>query len=259
MKIDNLTIICIAGNEEKNIVDCFKSANFAKDMVMVAANSHDMTKSLAKKNFPNLKIIEIDDEYGKHFAKWRNLGLTNSSTDWIFYIDADERITPSLKNEILSIISQPVTHTCYAVPRANYFLGQRVRHGGTYPDYVRRLFYRPSLKKWTGILHEQPEFSGTQGYLKQDLLHFTHTDLTSMLIKSISWTQAEAQALYDSGHPPVVWWRFIRMIITKLWERLFTQKMFLDGTVGWISAIFEAFDTFIIYSRLWELQQRKTK
>ncbi len=257
MKFENLTIIILCGNEQKNIASAVKSAKFASNLVLVAANSTDDSKSITKQIFPKVNIVETFDEYGKHFSKWRNLGLEASTTDWIFYLDADEIITPKLQEEIYSIINSPDSQSCYAVPRANYFLQHRVRHGGTYPDYVRRLFRRQDLKKWTGILHEQPEFKGQQAYLKNDLLHYTHNDLTSMLNKTINWTEAEALALYNSGHPPVVWWRFIRMILTKLWERLFLQKMYLDGTVGWISAIFESFDTFIIYSRLWELQQQQ--
>jgi hypothetical protein len=96
------------------------------------------------------------------------------------------------------------------------------------------------------------------GYLKHDLLHFTHTDLTSMLQKSIAWTDMEARAIHAGNHPPVVWWRFIRMMLTKIWQRLIREQIWRDGTVGWISLIFETFDTFIIYARLWELQQNET-
>jgi hypothetical protein len=79
-----------------------------------------------------------------------------------------------------------------------------------------------------------------------------------MLIKSISWTDTEAKMLLAVNHPPVVWWRILRMMFTKIWERLIRQQMWRDGTVGWISAIFESFDTFMIYARLWELQQKRS-
>jgi hypothetical protein len=69
----------------------------------------------------------------------------------------------------------------------------------------------------------------------------------------------EAKELYQTTHPPVVWWRFIRMMLTKFIYRLFYQQMFRDGIVGWISVIFESFDTFMIYARLWELQQKPSK
>ena len=79
-----------------------------------------------------------------------------------------------------------------------------------------------------------------------------------MLQKSINWTLVQAKTIYNSQHPPIVWWRIIRMMLTKIWERLIIQQMWRDGLVGWISVIFEMFDTSMIYSQVWELQQTKT-
>jgi len=250
-----LSIIILAGNEERIISNCLKSCNFADEIVLVAANSNDNTKKIAQSASRRIKIIETNDEYNKHFSKWRNLGLKNATGDWILYIDADEQITPKLKEEILIVINNS-QHPYYVIPRANYFLGKRVKHGGTYPDYVKRLFDKNHFKGYSGILHEEPIITGTLGYLKNDLLHFTHRDLNSMLQKTMVWTQMESEALYKSNHPKIVPWRIVRMFFTKLWERLIKQQMYLDGTVGWVSSIFEAFDTFIIYAKLWELQQK---
>ncbi len=253
-----LSIIIIAGNEQDNIKEVIKTCLWADQIILVAANSTDNTVKIAQKLDKNINIIETTDEYGKNFAKWRNLGLKQVSTDWLLYVDADERITSKLKADIQSVISDSrLSNTHYAIPRANHFLGKRVRYGGTYPDYVVRLYQTKHLKKWTGKLHETAKTSGSLGYLNSDLLHYTHTDLTSMLQKTIIWTQIEAQALYQANHPQVFWWRFPRMILTKLFERLLKQKMYKDGIVGWISAIFESYNTFIIYARLWELQQNR--
>ena len=253
-----LSIIIIAGNEQDNIKNAIKTCLWADKIILVAANSTDNTVKLAKKLDKNIEIIKTTDEYGKNFAKWRNLGLKSVTTDWLLYIDADERITLDLRKEIRATITNfALSYSHYAIPRANYFLARRVKHGGTYPDYVVRLYQTSHIKKWQGKLHEKAITAGSLGYLKTDLLHYTHTDLTSMLQKTIIWTQTEAQALYQADHPQVFWWRFPRMMITKLYERLIKQKMYKDGMVGWISSIFESYNTFIIYARLWELQQGK--
>ena len=252
-----LSIIIIAGNESKNIKGAINTAKWADEIILVAANSTDNTVNLAKKELKTIKIFKTTDQYGKNFSKWRNIGLKHATTDWIFYLDADERIDTKLKKEIKNTISSFTDHTHYAIPRANHFLGRRVRFGGTYPDYVIRLYNRQNIKKWVGKLHESAQTTGNIGYLKSNLLHYTHTNISSMLQKTIIWTDTEAQALYDSNHPPIVWWRFIRMMLSKLYERLIKQKMYKDGIVGWISAIFESYNTFIIYARLWEKQQTK--
>ncbi|MDD4938333.1 MAG: glycosyltransferase family 2 protein [Candidatus Shapirobacteria bacterium] len=254
----DLSIIILAGNEEKVIIDCLESCKWAHEVILVAANSTDNTIQLAKKTISNIKITKTFDEYNKNFCKWRNLGFKKSSQEWLLYIDADERITLSLKKEIINIIQKKQSKfTHFAIPRANFYLGKRVRYGGSYPDYVKRLFKRKNFNGYKGFLHEEPVVTGELGYLKSDLLHYTHRDLHSMLEKTLVWSDMEAMALYKDDHPPVVWWRIIRMMITKFWERLIKQKMWKDGTVGWISVIFESFNTFLIYARLWEIQQKK--
>jgi len=263
MAIKNLSIIILAGNEEKIIAKCIESCCFASEIILVAANSTDNTKKIAQKiantKKVKLKIVETQDEYNKNFTKWRNLGYQNATKDWILYIDADEIINNKLKKEIIETIGYPMPHTHYAIPRANHFLGKRVRYGGTYPDYVKRLFKKDSFAGYRGYLHEEPIVKGKLSYLKNDLLHFTHRDLSSMIQKTNAWTDMEAQALFDNHHPPVYWWRFPRMMLTKFYQRLIKEKMYKDGIVGWISAIFESFDTFIIYAKLWELQRDNFK
>lgn len=250
-----LSIIINAGNEQNVIAPCLHSASFADEIIFIAANSTDNTIKIAREICPSIKLTKVFDSYGQNYAKWHNLGLAQATSDWVFHLDADERITPKLRQELLTTIKKPL-FDFYVVPRANYFLGRRVRHGGTYPDYVKRLFQRSKIRKWAGKIHEEPLIDGSPGFLKNDLLHFTHRHLTSMLQKTILWTDIEAKALFQNNHPPVVWWRFFRMMSTKFWQRFVAQSMWRDGLVGWISAVFEVFDTFIIYARLWELQQQ---
>lgn len=259
MKLNNLSTIILAGNEEKMIVDCLKSCFFSGEIILVAANSTDNTVQLAQKTYPSIKIVKTNDGYNRNFSKWRNLGLSKATKDWILYIDSDERVTESLQQEIKKTISNKSEFSHFAIPRANFYLGKRVKYGGSYPDYAIRLFQKQFLKGYQGILHEQPIVDGQISYLKSDLSHFTHRDLSSMLQKTLVWTDMEAKALFESNHPPVVWWRIIRMMLTKIWERLIKQQMWRDKTVGWISVIFETFDTFLIYARLWEIQQKNKK
>jgi glycosyltransferase involved in cell wall biosynthesis len=259
MKKNTLSIIIVAGNEKETISDCLKSASFADEIILVQnpATTPD-TLLLAKKIFPQIKIA-IFDQPAIDFAAWHNLGANKATGKWQLHLDCDERIPSSLKKEIQTIVnSSNPPFSNFDIPRANFFLGHRVRYGGTYPDYVKRLFLTEKLSGFINPLHEQPQVSGQGSVLKNDLTHLTHRDLSSMLFKSLKWTQLEAKMLYQDKHPPVVWWRIIRMMLTKLTERIIKQQMWRDGTVGWISAIFETFDTFIIYSRLWELQNHET-
>ncbi len=254
-KKTNITIVIVAGNEEDIIEKALKSSTWADSIVLVAANSTDNTIKIAQKYTKD--IVVHQDEYEKHFDIWRNLGLKTAQTDWIFYLDADEIISLGLKKELIKTASSSTDHAYFVLPRQNHYLGQKVRHGGTYPDYVKRFFKRSNLKKWQGSLHEEPLVNGSMGKLKNDLLHYTHRDLSSMLKKTIIWTQTEAKYLYQAKHPPVAWWRIFRMMATKAWERFIKQSAWKDGTVGIINSIFEVFNTFIIYARLFEMQNKK--
>jgi len=249
-----VTGIIIAGNEQKMIEKSIKSLSWCKQVILVAANSTDNTISVAKKVRPSMLIIKINDTYGKNFDKWRNAGLEKVKTKYTFYLDADEEASLQLQGEIEGFTKQK-EYTYAAIPRQNMYLGKIVKHGGSYPDYQKRLFKTDKLEKWEGLLHEQPIVTGKLYHLKNSILHNTHRSLHEMTKKTLIWTDSFAGNIYKSNHPPMQSWRIFRMFFTKFMERYIKQSMWRDGTVGLISSIFESFDTVIIYSKLWELQK----
>lgn len=258
MKTNSLSIIILSGNEQDVILQCLKSCMFA-DEIVVYSNSTDNTNSLIKKNYPKVNIVMSQQATQNfNFAKARNQALKHAHSNWIFFVDADEIVTPELRKDILFHINKKNNlYTNYDIPRANYFMGKRVKHGGTYPDYVKRLFLKKNFEGYTGIIHEQPQITGPSAVLKNDLLHFTHRDLHSMVQKSLKWTKIEAELIVKSNHPPIVWWRIIRMMLTKFFERYVSQQMYKDGIIGLISSMYETFDTYMIYSQAYELQLNK--
>lgn len=238
------------------IGECLESIKWADEIVLVDSGSTDKTPEIAKKY--GAKIIESPAPQPR-FSEWRNKGLeVVARGDWVLYLDADERVTPQLKKEITSIIhhQSPIIFS-FAIPRQNILLGKEMHFGGWSPDYVKRLFKRDKLKRWEGRLHEEPIFEGELGHLKQPMLHITHRDLSSMVEKTRQWSKIEAELLYKAGHPPVVWWRIIRVMLTEFWHRAVKLQGWRDGTVGWIEIIYQMFSRFITYARLWELQQIK--
>lgn len=249
-----LSAVILARNEEGVIEDCLESVKWADEIILVDSGSTDKTCKIAKEY--GAKIVDVAFK-GLEFSRWRNLGKEKAIGDWILYVDADERATPLLRTEIEKELERkPQPYTAFSIPRRNFFLGREMRYGGAWPDYVKRLFLKKKLNRWERKLHEDPIFEGKMGKLENPLVHITHRDLTSMLTKTIAWTEIEAELLYRAKHPPVVWWRFFRMMATKFFERIVKLGGWRDGTEGWINAIFETFNTFIIYARLWERQQK---
>lgn len=249
-----ISVILLTGNEEKVIAKAVESiSSWCSELILVCANSTDSSESIVKKIYPKVKVVKIYDSYGRNFSAWRNAGLSHVTNPWVIYLDADEIISNVLQTEISSLVKDN-TASHYAIPRANYFLGQRVYFGNTFPDYQKRLFKTKFIKKWEGTLHESPIVSGKLGYTKTPMYHFTHRDLSSMVDKTNIWTDLQAENLALSNHPSIQSWRLFRIFITKFVDRYIRQQMFRDGAVGLISSIFESYDSVIIYSKLWEKQ-----
>jgi glycosyltransferase involved in cell wall biosynthesis len=245
-----LTGIIIAKNEQKMIEDCLISLQFVDQIIVVDSGSTDNTNEIAKKY--GAKIVKSG---GTDYSQFRNAGLKAAAGDWVLYIDADERVSPLLRQEILETIKKPLTHSAYDLLRQNIYLGKHLTHGGWGDDYVTRLLYKSHLSHWVNPLHEQPVFKGTSGKLTAPLIHFSHRDLSSMVDKTLFFTKYEAQLRFDAGHPPMVLWRFVRVILTEFWFRFIKLAAWKDGPEGIIDGIFQVYNTFIIYARLWELQR----
>jgi glycosyltransferase involved in cell wall biosynthesis len=246
---NTLTIIIITKNEERMIKDCLISCAFADEIIVVDTGNTDATNSIGQEY--GAKIVTSS---GKDYSQFRNDGLAKSTGDWILYVDADERVSPMLRGEITSTISRAKKILVYAILRQNMFLGKHMHYGGWSDDYVIRLFHKSALKAWHNPLHEEPEFDGDLGKLSQPLIHFSHRDLSSMLDKTLQFTGYEAQLRFDNQHPPVVVWRIVRVMATEFWKRFVILEAWRDGVEGIIDGMFQVFNTFVIYARLWEKQ-----
>lgn len=202
------------------------------------------------------EIIEVKPKNDRgSFADWRNEGLKKAKYDWILYIDTDEEITPKLRLEINQLINQSVSqYSAYAIPRRNFIFGQEFKHGGQWPDYQKRLFQKNKLIKWTGDLHEEPEFSGKLGHLNNPLIHHKNITLSQMVDKTNRWSEIEGMELYKSNHPKMNFFRFASAGFREFWLRFVRQLCFLDGTKGVIYGMYQIYSRLISYSKLWELQ-----
>lgn len=248
-----LSAIIITKNEEQMIADCLVSLAFADEILVVDTGNTDKTNAIAKDH--RAKIVTCT---GSDYSQFRNVGLKAARGDWILYVDADERVTPQLRQEILGLMADPSSAPVYQLPRRNIFLGRVMHYGGWGGDRIIRLFKRSALKEYRGALHEQPEFSGELGTATGELVHFSHRDLSSMVVKTLEFTDYEARLRLAARHPPVVWWRFLRVMATEFWLRFGKLSAWRDGPQGVIDGLFQVFNSFVIYARLWELQHAKT-
>jgi glycosyltransferase involved in cell wall biosynthesis len=204
------------------------------------------------------EIVKIDtNNLNGSFADWRNEGAKRAKGKWLLYIDADEIVTPELHKKILSVIDSD-EFSAYAIPRRNIVLGQEMKHCGLWPDYVLRLIKKDKLIGWQGELHEQPKIKGKIKHLKEPLIHKKHDHIAEMVDKTNQWSEVEAKLMFDAHHPKMNVVRFFTAGAREFWLRMILQTAFMDGTRGIIYGLYQVFSKLISYTKLWELQIKKT-
>lgn len=249
--MNKLSVIILTKNAEAIIADCLDSVMFADEVIVIDDSSSDRTADLAK--HLGAKVYEY---HAESFAKRREFGLQKTKYKWVLYIDADERISKDLAEEIKDIINKKPETAAYRLRRKNFYLGN---HEWPKIEKLERLFFRDAIKGWRGEVHETAIVEGRIGELSGYLLHYTHQDLSSMVDKTISWSGIEASLRFEAHHPKMSTWRFARVMLTAFYESYIKQKGYKIGTAGLIESIYQAFSMFITYARLWEMQQKKVK
>ena len=247
--MNKISAIVIAKDEEDMIADCLKSISFCDEIIVIDNNSKDRTKTISEKMGARVFELKTDD-----FSRLRNEGLENAKSEWILYIDADERVTDDLRREIKEKIEHAGKYAAFRIKRKNFYLGSSKKNEWPYVEKIERLFKKEFLKGWRGKLHESPVVDGKVGELEGLLLHFTHRDLASMVDKTLGWSKTEAELRFDSNHPKITWWRFPRVMISAFVNSYIIQGGWRVGTAGLVESIYQAFSIFITYARLWEKQ-----
>lgn len=246
----SITAIVITKNEESMIANCLASLRFADEVIVVDSGSTDNTLDIAHRE--GATIVEVVDGT---FSLWREKGLKAAHSDWVLYVDADERVTPKLATEVSDTI-QFTSNAAFALSRNNIHFGKWLEHGGWEQDKIVRLFRRTALKSWAGEVHESANVDGILGELKEPLVHLTHRNIKDGLVKSAIWTDIEARLLYTAGTKPVRSFTLVRKFLMEFLRRLVIKKGYKDGIEGWIESFQQAINRFFVYERLWELQQR---
>ena len=246
----SLSVILITKNEEANLKECLESVSFANEIIVVDSQSNDKTQEIAQSFGAKLEITSDWPGFGPQ----KNRALNLATQEWVLSIDADERVTPALKEEILAVISSKDTANCYAIPRSSWYCGRFMKHSGWYPDYVDRLFKRGTAKFSDHLVHERLLPDGSVAKLKNHFLHYSFKDFSQVLKKVDAYSTASAEQAYLKGKRSSVgkaighgFWAFIRTYFLRLG--------FLDGSQGLALAISNAEGTYYRYIKIWLIEQ----
>ena len=251
--MNKLTAIIPTGNEIHNIEAVIDSVSFADEILVVDSYSTDGTYEKALELAT--KVIRRNYEYS---ASQKNWAIPQAQHEWILLVDADERVTPELKVEIITILNNPQPNVvAYWIGRMNHFMGERVNYSGWRNDKVIRLFKRDACKYQDKQVHAEIIANGKVGFLKEKLYHNTYITFDAYLEKMnrYAWWQAND---YDKKTGKLTPYHFIIKPFWGFFKHYIVQSGFRDGVVGLTIGYVQGYVVFMRYAKLWLLRKNRT-
>ena len=246
--MSKLSVVISAFNEEKKIEDCLESASFADEIIFIDNFSTDNTLEIAKKYTSKIFVTENNPMLNVS----KNFGFSKAKNDWIFSLDADERIMDSLKKEIQSIIKNDKKDVNgFWIPRKNIIFGKWIEHTGWYPDYQLRLFKKGKGKFEEKHVHEMIKLEGEPGKLVSPIIHYNYENISQFLQKTLLYTENEADQLIKKGYE-FAWQDSIRFPAKEFISRFFVREGYKDGLHGLVLSLLMAFYHLIVFVNIWE-------
>jgi glycosyltransferase involved in cell wall biosynthesis len=251
MKKMDISVVIITYNEEKRLEAALKSvADFASEIVVVDRFSDDDTVKVAKK-YTEL----VFQRKWTNFADQKNFANSKTSFPWILSLDADERVSPELREEILQLKEGEPDCSGFSMPRQTYYLGRWIRHGGWYPDRKLRLFQKSSAH-WEGeYVHESLVIEGKVKNLAGSLHHFTYRNIRDHLERINRFSELGAQKLY-AKKKKCRWYHLAVVPFLNFLKAYFWRAGFLDGFAGFVVSTLHGYSVFIRYAKLKEIWQK---
>ena len=246
-----ITAAIISLNEEANIRECLTCLSWADELLVIDAYSNDATVALAREAGARVILHGFDS-----YASQRNYAIEHAQSDWVLFVDADERVEPALAQEIRqNISSAPDQPVGYWVSRRNFILGRWVRHGGWWPDYQMRLFLRGQARYSERVdPHEVVDVTGPTGYLSNTLLHFNYTSLGQLVAKQRLYAQREAGTLARQGVRALPH-RYVTQPVREFYRRYVQLAGYKDGPLGMLLALVMGWYRYMVYVNLHKLRQ----
>lgn len=241
---NKISVIIPTLNEEKDIVDCINSAKkISEDIVVVDSGSTDQTVNLSKKSGARVFVNKFTN-----FSDQRNFANSKTKHDWVFSMDADERVTDFLAKEIDSLNIK--SYDAYLIPRLNIIFNKEIKNTRWFPDKHVWL-YNKSKGAWTNGLHEEFVSKGKVGELTNHKLHYSHKSVTDFLKMTNNYSTIEANSF--NGKYSVI--SHIWFPLRSFFGRYLYKKGFLDGMHGFVLSALMAWYRFMVWSKIWERQK----
>ena len=246
-----LSVVVVTLNEEERLRECLESVAWADELIVVDAESRDKTATIARELTDHVFVRPWPG-----FAPQKNFGLDQARGDWILSLDADEVVSPALREEIAAIVAGGGAHAGYAMPRRNVFWGRWVRHGGLYPDRQLRLFRRGRGRFVERSVHESVRVDGSVGRLAGHLEHRSYRDVADFLERADRYSTLAAEAWLAAGRPARPLLDLVGRPVGRFLGMYVVRAGFLDGWRGFLLAVLYGYYVLMRSAKIWERTKR---
>lgn len=248
-----ISVLIITLNEEVHMYELLSDLDFADEVIVVDSFSKDRTKTICE-SFKNVRFIENKFE---NYTSQRNFAIDQAKNNWILFIDADERLTPDLKTEIIETVAVNQEVSAYLFYRKFYFKKKILRFSGWQTDRIFRLFKKDKCRyTHNRLVHEKLDVDGKIAYFKNRLIHYSYADYESYKRKMITYGKLKAMEKYQIRFKPTIFHQYGHSTYNFLYQYLI-RLGFLDGVKGIIICYLNALSVSARYKELKRLNQEK--
>jgi glycosyltransferase involved in cell wall biosynthesis len=251
--MQQISAALITYNEEHNITEALQSLSWVDEIVVVDSGSTDRTLEICRQFTP--RIFHRD---WTGYVDQKNFAMDQARHDWIFSLDADERCSLKLQDEIQELARNEFRRSGYRIPRVAFFMGRWIRHGDWYPDYQLRLFDRKHGRWEGGRVHESVRLQEKPEYLSGEIYHFTYGSLSDYLRRLEIYSNLAAFDYQQQGKSSTPLRLFGNPLVTFI-KAYLIKRGFLDGTPGFAVAVMGAISVFFKYAKLYELKRSEVR
>jgi glycosyltransferase involved in cell wall biosynthesis len=247
----DISAVIITYNEARRLEPALKSlSGVVSEIIVVDSFSSDDTLKVARRYTPR-----VFERKWTNFADQKNFANNQASSPWILSLDADERLSPELREELLNFRKSEPAFFAYSMPRMVYYLGRWIRHSGWYPDRKVRLF-RKDRARWEGdFVHEDLVVGGKIGKLRGPIHHFTYGSISEHVARINKFSDLGAQKLY-AGKKKCRLHHLLCLPFGRFVKSYFLKLGFLDGFPGIVISVLNGYSVFIRYSKLREIWKK---
>ena len=243
---NKISVTIITGNEEVNIRECLESVKWADEIIVVDSESTDKTVEIAN-SFTEKVFIRKWEGY----ASQKNFAMEQAANEWVLSIDADERATKELSEEILTL--NFADYDGFKIKRDNYFIGKQITGCGWGNDYQVRLFNKNKTKLSDRLVHEGFVVNGKLGSLKNSMIHYSYRNLKDGFSKINEYSSLEANE--KAKRKRITGLRLVFFPVWAFIQHFFIRKGFKDGRHGLIVSLMHAMTKLQVYMKIWEIKR----